>query len=1112
MADERTVIFKLQLDSKALTESAKQAEDQLKKLQPELKKVAEESGKNSAEYQKLKTEVDRYTKQLKDSSSALAINEELAGKERLTTNEQARAKKALSVALNMLTEDERNNTEEGRRMVAQLKATNESLQAQGKAVSDGRSSVGMYEEAIKAAVASLGTLQKQSSQIGYAIGQNTKKVDDGTKALAEMRAKGIEPTDSAYQQLAQEVEFYTKAVEQNKRTLAEVESEMQSQTETLKETEKQAAQIGFVYGQQEEQTKSLKTQLKELKAELATMDPNSEAFIEGSKRAGELADKIKDVNEAVGAQASGSVFEQLSNQAGLLGQDLVNLDFEGVAEKARGFQAIASKVSLKEMIGGVKNAGSALVSLGTTILASPIFWLVGAGAAIYAFWDDISKVLFKVSDAQLVANASAQAYRDTLGDFEKGAGEAAKKTMEVESAFKLAKKGVISKDEALKKYNDTLGDSFGKATDLNEAEALYNAKTKDYIKNAGLRAQANALFAKAAEERVKTLTQASEFELSYEQAQALGMVKLTKGQAAANKYLTALQAEATKKQQEQAEKVANAIEKQAQSLMESAEAGDRALGIQTESEKAFAEEQTRLAKERADAAKAAAQARVEAEREALDRIRELTISNGQMSADLEKRQLDARFNFLKRIAEAEISDKENLAKRLLELEESRAKDERELFAGQLVDRIDEIKKAAAEEIAQLKGSSDQIAEQTKLINEKANNEINAARADFGDKEVELEQRIENAKQAVKDAGKAADEQRNADRFTALEAELLREETRLREQGKTEEEIARATAQHRIDIAKALNDAVQNDTAKSDADKLKAQAEYEAKLLEIKKQGIDADVEANRAAEEQKKQLRNEALDAAAQLIADFYEIEQQQLTAQLNAVNVNNLAQQEALANRLDAGLISQEKFNAESKKLEIQKAREEARIKKEQFEKQKQADLIAAGISIARAVINGYASQPFLPVGITMGTLAATLGAVQLAKIASAETPAFAEGGRTLPVLSGTRIGSGDGLPIFRSNGDNLLATVKTNEVILNEEHQRRAGGAEFFRRIGVPGFAAGGSTGARISSTVESNVLNNNALLQAIASMPAPVVDVKDVIGETSRRVELVDGANVF
>lgn len=45
------------------------------------------------------------------------------------------------------------------------------------------------------------------------------------------------------------------------------------------------------------------------------------------------------------------------------------------------------------------------------------------------------------------------------------------------------------------------------------------------------------------------------------------------------------------------------------------------------------------------------------------------------------------------------------------------------------------------------------------------------------------------------------------------------------------------------------------------------------------------------------------------------------------------------------------------------------------------------------------------------------------------------------------------------QSNGDNILATVKTNEVWLNEDQQRRAGGPSFFKSLGVPGFAGGGA-----------------------------------------------------
>lgn len=70
-----------------------------------------------------------------------------------------------------------------------------------------------------------------------------------------------------------------------------------------------------------------------------------------------------------------------------------------------------------------------------------------------------------------------------------------------------------------------------------------------------------------------------------------------------------------------------------------------------------------------------------------------------------------------------------------------------------------------------------------------------------------------------------------------------------------------------------------------------------------------------------------------------------------------------------------------------------------------------------------------------------------------------FASGGKV--PLSGTRINSSMGTPINRSNGDNLLATVATGEVILNRQQQAALGGDATFRGIGVPGFASGGVTG---------------------------------------------------
>jgi hypothetical protein len=76
---------------------------------------------------------------------------------------------------------------------------------------------------------------------------------------------------------------------------------------------------------------------------------------------------------------------------------------------------------------------------------------------------------------------------------------------EVGTAFDLAKEGVISKEEALATYNSKLGDTFGAATTLQEAEKLYVAKTQAYIEATMARARAEVFAKKAAEADAKAI-------------------------------------------------------------------------------------------------------------------------------------------------------------------------------------------------------------------------------------------------------------------------------------------------------------------------------------------------------------------------------------------------------------------------------------------------------------------------------------------------------------------------------------------------------------------------------------------------------------------------------
>lgn len=134
---------------------------------------------------------------------------------------------------------------------------------------------------------------------------------------------------------------------------------------------------------------------------------------------------------------------------------------------------------------------------------------------------------------------------------------------------------------------------------------------------------------------------------------------------------------------------------------------------------------------------------------------------------------------------------------------------------------------------------------------------------------------------------------------------------------------------------------------------------------------------------------------------------------------------------------------------------------------------------------------------------IATVIGNVAKAKQLITGTPRqpaiqqFADGGQ---VLSGRKIELSHGRTMNFGNGDNMIASVKAGEVILNKHQQAMLGGAETFRRIGVPGFADGGLVTRAISSPVENQINAQKQLELAIMNMPNPVVFVQDIAEKTN------------
>jgi len=183
-----------------------------------------------------------------------------------------------------------------------------------------------------------------------------------------------------------------------------------------------------------------------------------------------------------------------------------------------------------------------------------------------------------------------------------------------------------------------------------------------------------------------------------------------------------------------------------------------------------------------------------------------------------------------------------------------------------------------------------------------------------------------------------------------------------------------------------------------------------------------------------------------------------------------------------------------------------------------KENTLAYKAIAIAEATINTYKAASLAlasyayPVGGIFAGLAIGQGLLQVSKIAGIK--GFADGGQVQALGSGV-INNGANLSTPLNNGDNTLAYVKQGEVILNKTQQRRAGGSQFFKSIGVPGFAGGGLVGGNTNLGSQNGLkVDFDLLAEKIAfanqNMPAPVVSVQEFTTVSNRVRTIEDGAN--
>jgi hypothetical protein len=178
---------------------------------------------------------------------------------------------------------------------------------------------------------------------------------------------------------------YKAQVEGFKTDLKSLQSDLKT-TETV--GVQSATNTTKAFEKTEAKTKSLKTQLKELKAELANAtDPKDIERL--AKAAGKLTDQIEDASDAAKVFASESKFEQIGNALGSIGGKLRNLDFKGAADQSKLLVSATKSLTFKEALGGVKDLGATLFNIGKSLLLNPIFLIGGAVGLIISNFDKL---------------------------------------------------------------------------------------------------------------------------------------------------------------------------------------------------------------------------------------------------------------------------------------------------------------------------------------------------------------------------------------------------------------------------------------------------------------------------------------------------------------------------------------------------------------------------------------------------------------------------------------------------------------------------------------------------------------------------------------------------
>jgi hypothetical protein len=403
------------------------------------------------------------------------------------------------------------------------------------------------------------------------------------------------------------------------------------------------------------------------------------------------------------------------------------------------------------------------------------------------------------------------------------------------------------------------------------------------------------------------------------------------------------------------------------------------------------------------------------------------------------------------------------------------------------------------------------------LREQIAKEIEKINKDQSDKLIELKKKEFDAIKTV--------EQRNYDNQRNLLEQAYNEQ--LKTAGNNQDEIEKITKQYQNDLYELEKQRIQDeidlntykintiegltqdekdtilsqniklnaDLAKLDADRTKnANAESEKRTQKEKEEGEKrlAQLQKDIDTAQQYSDLAFQTISGLVQA-GDEARMKRLEKDAEANAQIQSDLEERLQGATGLQRRYLEQqlraEKENAKA----IAKAQEEA--ERDAAKKNKAIAIIQSIINTALAISKANTLVP--PANIPAMIQAGIAGALQTALIAAqplAKGGVVGKGDDIVQFANGGRVTSrGNIKPL--SNGDNVLATLKTGEIVLNESQQRRIGYSTL-KKAQIPNFANGGLVGAPTSLISNAN--------NSIATEQMRVNLMDEMVKATNQRID--------